>query len=381
MLDNGQHILIGAYRATLGLMQAVGVAPAQACLDAGLDLEVRPAFRLRAPHLPAPLHLLVALLGARGIGTVDKLNALVFLHGLRLAGFRLEGDMPLTRFLQMHRQGAAICARLWFPLCLAALNTPPGEASAQVFVNVLRDTLFGPAAASRLLLPRRDLGRLLPEPAAVFLRAHGARLRLGARVRSIRREGGILLVDDGTPAAFSQVICAVPPHRLGDVLADLPALKPLIEWAQTLDYQPIYTVYLQYDEPCRLPRPMIGLERGLAQWVFDRGALGGPPGLMAAVISARGPHQALSHDALAQAVARELADAFGWPETPRWQQVIAEKRATFSCRPQLARPDNVTAEAGLFLAGDYIASPYPATLEAAVRSGVQCARLVLEQRP
>ena len=129
-----------------------------------------------------------------------------------------------------------------------------------------------------------------------------------------------------------------------------------------------------------MPRPMTGFDGGSVQWVFDRGRLSGMPGLLAAVISARGAHQNSSLDALADVIHRELA-AFlpGLPE-PLWSRVIAEKRATFSCPPGLARPPNRTAIDHLYLAGDYTASDYPATLESAVRSGVLAARLVQENR-
>ena len=122
---------------------------------------------------------------------------------------------------------------------------------------------------------------------------------------------------------------------------------------------------------------MIGMRDSLVQWVFDRGTLCGQPGMMGVVISASGPHQALDREQLANQVHRQLAERFSLPD-PEWSQVIAEKRATFACSPHLRRPANVTPLPGLLLAGDYTESPYPATLEAAVRSGSQCARHILD---
>ena len=123
---------------------------------------------------------------------------------------------------------------------------------------------------------------------------------------------------------------------------------------------------------------MGGLEARYAQWLFDRGQLCGQDGLIGVVISASGAHQGLAHDDLARAVHAELAEIFPHLGKPQWHQVIAEKRATFSCTPGLSRPDNATPVAGLYLAGDYTASDHPATIESAVRSGVRAANLVLQ---
>jgi hypothetical protein len=143
-------------------------------------------------------------------------------------------------------------------------------------------------------------------------------------------------------------------------------------------YQPIYSVYLQYAPQVRLPFAMGGLEAMYSQWLFDRGRLCGQHGLIGIVISASGAHQNLPHDALAQVVHEELAANFRNLGDPLSHRVIAEKRATFACTPNLARPDNVTPVHGLFLAGDYTASDYPATIESAVRSGVRAAKLVMQ---
>jgi hypothetical protein len=125
---------------------------------------------------------------------------------------------------------------------------------------------------------------------------------------------------------------------------------------------------------------MVGLTGSLAHWAFDRGRLCGQPGLIGVVISGDGPHEALGQDALAAQIHSELADR--WPRLPlpRWRRVIAEKRATFACVPGIVRPSNRTEVPRLFLAGDYTESEYPATLEAAVRSGVAAARLVYDDK-
>ncbi|MBI5752777.1 MAG: FAD-dependent oxidoreductase [Hydrogenophilales bacterium] len=378
-LDNGQHILIGAYRETLRLLASVGVDVRAVCHAPPLTLQVTPDFFLRAAALPAPWHLGLGLLRSRGIPLRDKLSAVRFLAALKRGVFSVMPDISVSTLLAQHLQSPALNDYLWHPLCLAALNTPPQTASAQIFVNVLRDAFFGTRDDSRLVLPRVDLGQLLPDPAAHFIAAHGGKIRLNQRIQRVElADKGFTLHSDQGVEHFMQVICAVPPFRVCDLLGQLPSLQPVLDQIAALQYQPIYTVYLQYAASMRLPFPMLGLSNTLCQWVFDRGALSNQHGLMAVVISAEGEHEALPHAALAEQAARELHEQLGFPAQTDWTRVIAEKRATFTCLPSITRPDNVTPIPGLFLAGDYTDSDYPATLESAVRSGIQCALSIQE---
>jgi hydroxysqualene dehydroxylase len=141
-------------------------------------------------------------------------------------------------------------------------------------------------------------------------------------------------------------------------------------------------VYLQYPPHVKLRLPMIGCTNKLTQWFFDRGQLSPidepADGLIAAVISASGAHETLDHAALAMRVHAELEEIAGSIPPFAWHKVVAEKFATFACTPaaqNTLRPSATTDVAGLFLAGDYVACDYPATLEAAVRNGVAAAEL------
>jgi hydroxysqualene dehydroxylase len=374
-LDNGQHILIGAYGETLRLMRLVGADPERLLVRLPLELRDVSGFRLRAPPLPAPLHLLAALVLATGLTLAERLAAARFVAALRRSRFAVAADQSVDQLLARHDQTGALRDRLWVPLCVSALNTPPDRASARVFANVLRDTLGGGRAASDLLLPKADLGALFPAPAAAFVAARGGEIRLGAAVRGVARDGAGFRLDPD-PTAFGRVILACPPQHAPALLGDLPELGALAAALAAIEHEPIYTCYLQYPDDVSLPFPMLGFSGGLAQWAFDRGALSGHRGLIAVVLSASGGHEALAHAELAATIHAELAGAFpGLPE-PRWHRVIAERRATFSCRPGLGRPGNATPVPGLVLAGDYTASDYPATLESAIRSGVAAANLV-----
>jgi squalene-associated FAD-dependent desaturase len=363
-LDNGQHILVGAYFELLDLMRLVGV-PSDALLRLPLELRYADGFALRALWLPAPLGLLGGLLAARGVPLSERWGAVRFMLALRNSGFRVEPDGSVHELLARHRQNGRIGHYLWRPLCVATLNTPPERASAQVFATVLRDSLAGVPEASDLLLPRVDLSRLFPERAAEYLRARGGEVRTGSTVRQVTAD----LAVDGEK--FARLVLAVGPHQL-------QPFAPLIGAVPDFAYQPIYTCYLQYAASVKLPFPMLGLASGLVQWAFDRGALLGEKGCIACVISAQGDHQQMPHDEIVAACHRALAQVLGALPDPLWSQVIAEKRATIACTPGLLRPGPVTATAGLFLAGDYTDPEYPPTLEAAARSGVRAANLVLE---
>ncbi len=373
-LDNGQHLLLGAYRDTLRCMRAVGADPAALFVRMRLELRVAPDFRLRAPFLPAPLHGAAALLTARGLGWGERLAAMRFARAIARDRYRLAADTTVAALLDEHRQHGALRACLWEPLCIAALNTPIARASAQVFLNVIRDSLGGARSASDLLLPRADLGRLFPLPATDWLRRHGTSVRLGAQVRRITcAPQGFTL--DAEAATYSHVIIATAPQHALALVEPFAALASVHAQLARFAYEPIYTCYLAY-ERARLPFPMVGLRDGMVQWAFDRGALGGHTGLLAAVVSASGPHEALGLAEFADGCDAELRAAFGDLGRLRWARTIAEKRATYSCTPALSRPRNATPLPALLLAGDYTASDHPGTLEGAVRSGCAAAALV-----
>ena len=357
-LDNGQHILIGAYSELFRLMRTVGV-PSDALLRIPLEIRHTQGFRLRRLWFPGALGLVGGLALARGIPFAERLGALRFMRSLRHAAFRLTYDMTVAELLEQHGQRGRIAKLLWEPLAVSALNTPVAKASARAFLAVLRDTLAGDPEASDLLLPRCDLSRLFPEPAVEFVRRHGGQVWLRSAVTNVEE----------LKQGFDAVIVAVGPHQLKSVLP---------EAAPDYSYQPIYTCYLQYQERVRLAFPMLGLAEGLVQWVFDRGALLGERGRLACVISAEGAHQELGLDELCERCHEELAQAIPKLGRPLWSRAIAEKRASISCVPDRARPMLGTAHAGVFLAGDYTDPEYPPTLEAAVRSGVRAAKLALE---
>jgi len=372
-LDNGQHILLGAYEQTLQLIARLQPAAAHEGLwRLPLSLDQPPDFSLACPRLPAPLHLLAGLLRARGLNWRDKLAAARWAHGLL-------NHTDTTDHLSVSQltcsQPEKLNRLLWHPLCVSALNTPPQTASARVFRDVIRAAFGGRNHHSDLLLPRRDLTALFPAPAAARVIELGGEVRLPCRVTTLDAAADAVTVGtrDGS-AAYSHVILAVAPQHLAGLAAAIPQLEPVLHGVAAYAYQPIATAYVQYDPAFRLHKPLFALTNGPAQFVFDRGQSHGQPGLLALVASAA---MNLSADWVDQAAAQ--LQHIARPGPPRWRRHIVEKQATYACVPNMARPDVRTAHPRIFLAGDYIAGPYPATLESATLSGVQSARALLEQ--
>lgn len=383
LVDNGQHILLGAYQETLALLKKAGVNKKQAFLRMPLQINMqsktaKSAFSMKSvDFLPAPFNLLFGLLFCKGLAFSERLAALKFMRHLRATEYQITRDIRLDLFLTSHLQSKNLVQFLWEPLCLAALNTPIAKASSRIFLNVLRDTFSGKKKNSDFLLPRSDLSQILSEPLSHYIQAKGGIIKLNKRVRSIQTiDHGFSVETRDGKSHFSHVIVAVSAAHAEKLIATLPALKHAVEQIQTYQYQPIYTIYLQYPPETKLPNVISGLSHSIGQWVFDRGQLCGQHNLISVVVSAEGKHQQITQDELALTVARELNRAFPALAKPLWHKVIAEKRATFSCEPNLPRPTSRTLQPNLFLAGDYTYPDYPATIEGAIRSGIYCANLI-----
>ncbi|PXW95034.1 squalene-associated FAD-dependent desaturase [Sphaerotilus hippei] len=377
-LDNGQHLLIGAYAATLALMRQVGVDP-EAVLRrqplALLDQDGR-GLRLPAGHPVLAFSRAVWAMSHWSLGERLALSRAAL--GWMRARFRCEASLTVAQLSA--RLPSRVRAEIIDPLCVAALNTPATTASAAVFLRVLQDALFAGPGSSDLLIPRRPLAELLPEPALAWLARHGADLRAGQRVQSLQpgpAAAGWRLDDE----PFDQVILACSSTEAARLTRGIAP-----DWsarAAGLRHEPILTAYVQAPG-ARLAAPMVALREGPdapAQFAFDHGALGATPGLFALVVSGATPWVQRGPADSAAALLRQAGEvlrplhAGGRSPAATLLQVIAEKRATFLCTPGLSRPPARIA-AGLLAAGDGIDGPYPATLEGAVRSGRAAADLL-----
>ncbi len=376
VLDNGQHILIGAYSDTLRLMRLVGVEPGATLHRSPLNLQFPDGRGLALPRWPSPLDALGGMLMAKGWTWADKWSLLSAATGWQLRRFTCPPETTVAQLCDTLTP--RVMQTLIDPLCVSALNTPAGRASGQVFLRVLQDSLFGGQGSSNLLLPMVDLGSLFPQAAAAWVQARAGEVRLGTRVERLQwqtssRQWQI------HGEAFDAVLWATSSSFAAQALMEYaqvapetiaPALRSWSTTAQALAFEAIATVYA-WSPTARLRQPMLSLHSDdgtetiptfPAQFVFDRGQLGGPRGLMAFVVSAStGEREGLQSQVLHQAQVQ-----LGL--TLQAVQTVVEKRATFACTPALQRPPMGIAP-GLWACGDYVDGPYPATLEGAVRSG------------
>ena len=304
---------------------------------------------------------------------------------LTMQNYQLPTDTSVSALLARYRQGADIVRRFWEPLCLATLNTPLEKASASVFLRVLQESFTRHAHDSDLLIPRVPLGQLFCETAAHHLQTSPTNtVMLGCKASGIEQENGKVAGITTTEGTLTgkDVIIATSPVAASRMLEQTEQTSELAARIGQLGSQPITTLYLYYpSRPC-LSQPMIGFGGTVTQWLFDR-TVCAQPGWYAVVISAKGKHSEWSREQLVQHVQQELVSLLpDWPAEAERAVVIREKRATFECSVGIdkLRPGNATAIPGLWLAGDYTDTGYPATLEGAVMSGVQCAHEIIARR-
>lgn len=362
-LDNGQHILIGAYRDTLSLMRTVGLNPNQLLQRVPLDLRFSNGHGLCLPDWPMPLNLLAGLARAQGWQIQDKVSLIKAGWSWQRDQFLCDDAWTVAELCAHAELSPCVMAQLIEPLCLSALNIATDAASARVFLRVLQDALLGGTGSSDLLIPTVDLGGLLPEACLHWLDAHGAQIHMGKRISP--REVEALYPHT---SADQPILLACPAWEAARLTA--PIAPTWAHQSAELPHTAIATVYLYCTDAdyVGLPRPMVALHsdaQAPAQFVFDRGVLTAQPGLLAAVVSACDTDR----DTLTERVQTQVSEQLGLRQLAIVQTVV-EKRATFACSPWIKRPGAFIAD-NLWACGDYIRGPYPATLEGAVRSGQQ----------
>lgn len=395
VVDNGQHALFGCYHETFAFLRAIGAEEGVA-LDERLDLEIVDGdgtrSRLVTAAWPPPLHLVGGLLRWGALGARDKLAAArmgLMLRRLARVGGR-AGWAALERqtaaaWLRDCGQTPRLCALLWEPLVVAALNQPADTAAAAPFARVMTRMFNGTRRDAAIGLPRVPLDALYAEPARRWLEARGSAVRTGT---------GATLVVEGTRARgvdlrgeridAGAVVSSVPWFAFPAFAGDAAALQPIARDAGAMAHSPIVTVNLWYDRAVT-DTPFVGLPGRTFQWAFDKGRiLGALASHLSLVSSGAGAIVALANDALASMARDEIAAALPAARDAAVVRslVVREKRATFSLAPgQPPRPGAETPVQGLLLAGDWTDTGLPATIEGAVQSGHVAAALAAGVAP
>jgi squalene-associated FAD-dependent desaturase len=415
LVDNGQHILLGCYTETLAFLRDVGA-------DGNLRLDPQLAVtmidrsgrrtRLSCPSLPPPFHLAAGIVDWDALSWRDRLAAAGMATPLKNARAELHGgamkaaspDETVAQWLDRNGQTPRLREMLWDPLALAALNQPPEQAAAPAFTRVLAEMFGSDPRAAAIALPTRPLDQAYAEPARAYIEAHGGDVRTGLTARVLTDATGSQVTGvhaGGATIPTTRVIASVPWFAFAELFdREPPALRDTIERARRMASCPIVTVNLWFDRPV-IDESFVGLPGRTMQWVFEKNLIvgrrgngtpghadahghhtsaeaAGTPAYLALVSSGAAAIVAKSNDELICIAHQEVVDAVPASRAAGLVRatVVREPRATFSLAPgQPARPRSETGVSGLLLAGDWIDTGLPATIESAVRSGHRAADL------
>jgi squalene-associated FAD-dependent desaturase len=386
-VDNGQHILMGCYEETLRFLARVG-ASTRIRWQSGLSVSMIDrrghTSTLRLPAAPAPLHLIGGVFAWDALSWAERASVLWIGDALRAGNGKAGPTETVRQWLVRHGQAPRLCELLWEPLALAALNQSIDHAAAGHFVGVLRK-MFGPdPGAASIVLPAVPLDDLYANPAREWLSARRGDVRLNAQARvrvSGDRVAGVRIRDEQIDVPI--VISAVPWFGLASIFDEPPAqLAGTLQHAADLESSAIVTVNAWFDRPI-VDRLLVGLPGRRFQWVFDKGAIfENGASHLSLVSSGASALAAESNEALVHCALTELREAVPAARTATLRRATAvrERRATFSLAPNTPpRPRPQTALDGFFLAGDWIDTGLPATIESAVVSGHFAARAALEK--
>lgn len=342
VIDNGSHLVLGANRTTLAYARAIGgleaMVAAEPCFPF-VDLATGARWTVSPKRLPA------------GIGEILSALGLPWTRRDETVAGRLGRSRSFTR--------------LWQPMCEAIMNTAPEDASARMFAWTMRKALLGGAVALTPWTFPMGLSAALVAPALATLGSFGAEIQF--RRRLLAAAPDILTFDTAeiglTPE--DRVILALPPWALATVL---PGACP------HMPTRPIVNAHFRLDRPPRLPgdSPFLGLVNAAGHWLFLRGDV------LSVTVSAADALADRANDDIAALLWSEAARAIGLPEHPvPMARIMKERRATLAHdQTTIARrPTPVTDIPSVFLAGDWIESPWPCTIEAAISSGLAAARL------
>ena len=385
-VDNGQHVIFGCNRETFRFLRTLGVAEdihLQTSFSmTSVDLNNR-RIRFECPHLPSPMHLLAGVLDWDALPARERLAGLRMIGPLRRARRHTRVDWRTSNvvshetvrdWLIRHGQGPRVRELLWEPLALSALNQPAHLASATPFSRVLAEVCGSGVTDAAVGIPAKPLEEFFALPARRFIEARGGEIRTRAPAKVVATSHQLLGVETrGDLLTANTIISAVPWFAFSKLFPNPPCeLAGIIAGASAMDASPIATVNLWFDRPL-LDEPFLGLPGRPLHWIFDkRFAFGSAGSHLSMVASGVENVVRQTNDALANLAVAELHDAL--PNTKQARLVratiIREQRATFSLAPgQPQRPDTETALSGLFLAGDWIATGLPGTIESAVTSG------------
>ena len=372
MLDNGQHLMMGCYRATLEYLRMVGSEYLLERIPLAIPFHEagKSSFLRIPPKSRPPQNLLRAIASSPLLTPREKISAIWL--GRAIASKKSWEGMTCAEFFSKFRQPTGTVHKLWAPIVLATINASVEVASASLFVNVMREAFLSEAGASDLLIPRCGLSELLIEPALRMLERSGASIRLSAPVRSIEQlRERFLVTTDAAEEIFDAVICS---SQSSEVLpANIRSTIPAIE------YSPIINAYFWLDRKI-LSGPIHSFLGSTLQWAFPKNSNYSTQ-MLALTVSAANELVSRTNEEIRHILWTELCTAIPQAREARLlhHQIIREKRATpvFTPHAQQSRPATGTKLPRLILTGDLIQNGLPATIEGAVRNGFRAVESLL----
>jgi zeta-carotene desaturase len=391
-VDNGQHLLMGAYRHTFEFLKDLGTYE-QLEIQNGLEVSFAQGdgkiSRLKCPQWPAPLHLAWGLLRFKGLKFGDKRGmARLIRHLKNLNGQAASLDkISVSQLMEQTQQTPQAVKMFWEPLGLATLNEPLNLASAALFAEVVQQGLLQKTQDSNLVIPKVGFSELYAKPAERLFEQEGVPMNFQTQGVALTRMGKqwTLQTRDGKNLIADSVLLALPPNALEKLLSiSDPSLKHLTENLNAFQPSPIVSINLWF-ENFNPPENFMGLVDSPLHWFFNKTRiLGSSRGnYVSLVVSGAYELSEKSKLQLVQMATEELQRFY--PElkgrAPLHSQVIKENEATFSGRKGLMglRPPVQSKVPGIFLAGDWVDTGLPATIESAVQSGHQAAAAILQR--
>lgn len=387
-VDNGQHLMIGAYHSTFEILKEIGINSEQLFYRCPLNIITssdRHQFNLKITKKIYPFNMILSVFNIKCISLKDKLRLIRFFVKIKYNKFRINEDLSALKYLQKNNQSQKLIKYFWEPLIVAALTTNIEDASTKVFLRVLQDTFNKSATNSDLVFAKCDLSSLFVTPLLDKFKKYIS-VKYNSRVKSVSKVYDRFKISiQNKILSATNVIVATTAASASSILHNqfnhCKYTSKTIENLNKFTFEKIITIYYKLEKSFNYDIPMHGIINCIGQWVFNRDLLE-QNNLISVVISTEKNLPIVDNITLAKQVFSELKQRFD--NIPNYidYKVIKEKRAAFKCVPNIdkIRPENKTGIDNLFLAGDYTNTGYPATLEGAVISGKNCALKIIGKK-
>jgi squalene-associated FAD-dependent desaturase len=393
-VDNGQHVLMGCYAETLKFLGRVG-ASGQLVFRPDLAIEMRErdgrAGVLKTAHLPSPLHMTAALLRYRLLTPRERLSAMI--AGLRMLRMHRQerirlGQATVKTLMDVLGQGERARQCFWYPLAIATLNEDPEIASAALLAEVLKRAFFSRRSDSAFVYAKIGLSDLYCPGSVRIIGSSGGLVETRAAVEALEfgDEGKIagVRLRDGRRLQAANFIAAVPPAQLVRLLPEGAGADPFFAHLCEITSSPIVCLHAWFDREITAA-PFVGFVSTTTQWLFNKRRIFAEKGerangYLSFVISGARKLVDAGNEELLELVTGDLHAMIPASRDARVIKalVLKEKQATMAPSPECdrLRPGLATPISNFFLAGDWIQTGLPATIESAVASGHSAAAAI-----